>query len=102
MSAEMVNRRHPVMYPEVSDPRSTIERIMVLVMVRAMFDDDAGVCEQIVKLTNLCSNPQDEDVAKVRAFATSACATSTLPGMSPDEAIRVVRSICQQRLRPTN
>lgn len=102
MSADIGQRRHPIMYPEVTDPRSTVERIMVLVMVRSMFDDDAGVCEQIVKLCALCSQ-HDEDVLRIRNLAAGGqIGIVDGSGFSADEAIRAIRIICQNRLRPTN
>ena len=75
----------------------TLTRILVLVTQHRLFGDDADVCEEIVRLARFCADPDDLDVARVKEVAESAGDT-----LDPAVALVAVKTICRQRLSPTN
>jgi hypothetical protein len=75
----------------------TLTRCLTLVTQHRLFGDDASVCDEIARIARFCLDPADHDVNLVRAFAASAGDTIT-----PAEALAAVKSICRQRLSPTN
>jgi hypothetical protein len=79
----------------VGDAQETVSRIFLMISVRDLFEGDAGVCREVLKLVRFCTDRGDDDIEAIRIAAASAGDTITAK-----EALSLIRSTCRARLKP--